>query len=144
MTFLEPVIAAAIGAALTFLAIQLNKTKATKFVLKYGPLIQKSYNIIDPVLDKNLHSWQGSQVDRAIELVVESVGDSKLTPEEVKTIAYYLAKNYLPQKAANKVRQYEAASSVVPQLTAATVVANHVNNVIGKTEAISKIKNILS
>ena len=143
MTFLEPVIAAAIGAALTYLALRLNKVKATQAVLKYGPLIEKAYNVIDPVLDKNLHNWQGSQVDRAIELVVESVSDSKLTSDEVKTIAFYLAKNYLPQKAANKVRQYEAASNVIPQLTAATVVANHVNNVIGKTEAISKIKTIL-
>jgi hypothetical protein len=106
-------------------------------------LIQRAYNIIDPVLDKNMHKWQGSQVDRALELVVESVSDSKLTPEEVKTIAFYLAKNYLPQKAASKVRQYEIAATVVPELTAAAVVANHVNNVIGKSEAISKIKKIL-
>ena len=143
MTFLEPIIAAAIGAALTYLALQINKVKATQAVLKYGPLIQRAYNIIDPVLDKNMHKWQGSQVDRALELVVESVSDSKLTPEEVKTIAFYLAKNYLPQKAASKVRQYETAATVVPELTAAAVVANHVNNVIGKSEAISKIKKVL-
>jgi uncharacterized membrane protein YdjX (TVP38/TMEM64 family) len=144
MTFLEPIIAAAIGAALTFVAVRLNKNKVAQSVLKHGPLIQKAYNVIDPVLDKNLHKWQGSQVDRAFELVVESIGDSKLSPEEVKTISFYLAKNYLPQKAADKVRQYEAASKVIPQLTAATVVASHVNNVIGKAEAVSKIKNILS
>ena len=57
MTFLEPIIAAVIGAGVTALTVRFNKTKAASTLLKYGPLVQKAYNIIDPVLDKNMKNW---------------------------------------------------------------------------------------
>jgi hypothetical protein len=56
MTFLEPIIAAILGSAATALAVYLKKNLTAKAVLKYGPLVQKAYDIIDPVLDKNLHN----------------------------------------------------------------------------------------
>jgi hypothetical protein len=127
MSFLEPIIAAVLGAGVTALAAFLNKNKTTKVLLKYGPIVEKAYNIIDPVLDQNLHKWQGSQVDLAFELVVVSVSDGTLTSEEVKNIAFHMAKAWLPQKAADKVRQLEKASGKAPEMFAAAEIADQVN-----------------
>lgn len=130
MTFLEPIIAAALGAGITALTVLLNKNKTTKVFLKYGPVVNKAYNIIDPILDQNLHNWKGSHVDKAFELAIESVADGKLTPNEVKHLAFHMAKAWLPQVAADKVRQLEAASSPAPELLAAVEVAKKVNAII--------------
>jgi hypothetical protein len=79
------------------------------------------------VLDQNLHKWQGSQVDLAFELVVISVSDGTLTSEEIKNIAFHMAKAWLPQKAADKVRQLEKASGKAPEMFAAAEIAEQVN-----------------
>ena len=84
MSFLEPVIASLLGAAVTALAVFLKKNMTAVALLKYGPLVQKAYDIIDPVLDKNLSNWDGSKVDKAFELAVESVADGELSAAEIK------------------------------------------------------------
>lgn len=127
MTFVEPIIAVALGAGITALAAFLNRNKTAKVFLKYGSVVQKAYDIIDPVLDQNLHNWKGSQVDLAFELVIVSVSDGKLTAQEVKTIAFHMAKAWLPQKAADKVRQLEKMSNITPEMTAAAEIAKQVN-----------------
>jgi hypothetical protein len=130
MTFLEPVLAAAIGAGITALTLFLNKNKTAQLFLKYGPIVNKAYDIIDPILDQNLHNWKGSQVDKAFELAIESVADGKLTTEEVKQLAFHMAKAWLPQVAADKVRRLEAAPSPAPQLLAAAEVAKKVSTLV--------------
>ena len=42
MIFLEPVIAALLGAGVTALAVFFQKNLAAKMVLKYGPLVKKA------------------------------------------------------------------------------------------------------
>ena len=106
MTFLEPVIASALGAAVT-LVVFLKKNMAANKILAYGPLMQKAYDIIDPVLDKNIHNWDGSKVDKAFELAVESVADGELSASEIKELAIHMAESWLPAAAANKVRLLE-------------------------------------
>lgn len=127
MTFVEPIIAVVLGAGITAFAAFLNRNKTAKVFLKYGSVVQKAYDIIDPVLDQNLHNWKGSQVDLAFELVIVSVSDGKLTSQEVKTIAFHMAKAWLPQKAADKVRQLEKMSNITPEMTAAAEIAKQVN-----------------
>ena len=127
MTFLEPLIAAALGAGFTALAAFLNKNNTSRVLLKYGPIVEKAYNIIDPVLDQNLHKWKGSQVDLAFELTVISVSDGKLTADEVKEIAFHMAKAWLPQKAADKVRELEKLPGVAPEITKAAEITQKVN-----------------
>lgn len=128
MTFLEPIIAVVIGAAVTALAMLLKKSAAAQAFLKYGNIVQKAYNIIDPVLDQNLHNWKGSQVDIAFELAIEAVSDGTLSGEEIKKLAFYMAQAWLPQEAADKVRQLEAISNTAPELIAASEVAAKVNS----------------
>lgn len=127
MTFLEPIIAAAIGACIAAITVRLNSNKTTQVLLKYGPIAKRAYDIIDPVLDQNLHRWEGSQVDKAFELAIQAVADGKLTSDEVKALAFHMAKAWLPQKAADKVRRMEQASATVPEFVIATQVAKKVN-----------------
>lgn len=124
MTFLEPIIAAIIGAGATALAVFLKNNITAVNILKYGPIVKKAYDIIDPVLDQNLARWDGSKIDRAFEMSIESVADGKLTSEEIKKLALDMAKNWLPQVAADKVRSFEESAA---ELQVAKVIAAKVD-----------------
>jgi len=128
MTFLEPIIAAAIGAAAAALAMLLRSSKQAQSFLKYGGIVKRAYDIIDPVLDQNLHNWKGSQVDKAFELAIESVADGALSSEEIKGLAFHMAQAWLPQKAADKVRQLESMSSPAPELIKAAEISTKINS----------------
>jgi len=124
MSFLEPVIAALIGAGAAALAAWLKGNTTALNLFRYGPIVKKAYDIIDPVLDQNLARWDGSKVDRAFEMAIETVADGKLTAVEIKKLAMDMAKNWLPQVAADKVRAFEASST---ELQAAKVIAAKVD-----------------
>lgn len=129
MTFLEPVIASLIGAATVAVAVFLKNNITAQAFLKYGPIIRKAYDIIDPVLDQNLARWDGSKIDKAFELSIEAVADGKLSAEEIKHVALEMAKHWLPQKAADKVRALQASS---PELRSAAIVAAKVDAMSAK------------
>ena len=124
MTFLEPIIAAIIGAGATALAVFLKNNITAVNIIKYGPIVKKAYDIIDPVLDQNLAHWDGSKIDRAFEMSIEYVADGKLTAEEIKKLALDMAKNWLPQVAADKVRSFEESAT---ELQTAKVIAAKVD-----------------
>jgi hypothetical protein len=78
---------------------------AAKYTLsKLGPSIKVIYNIIDPILDANLATWSGSDVDRAIELAINTVADGKLAPEEVNRAIRLISELWLPQIATQKTK----------------------------------------
>jgi hypothetical protein len=140
MTFLEPIIAVAIGVAATIFAARFNKSAASNTLKKYGPLAQKAYNIIDPVLDQNMRNWSGSQVDATFEVVVETLADGELTPAEIKHIATALAAAWLPAAAATKVREYEKNSGLLPQVKTASVVADYINGIADKSSVFTAVR----
>ena len=127
MSFLEPVIASLLGAAVTALAVFLKKNMTAVALLKYGPLVQKAYDIIDPVLDKNLSNWDGSKVDKAFELAVASVADGELSAAEIKKLAVHMAQSWLPGAAAEKVRLLEQNGMPLEQRKAAEDITAKVN-----------------
>ena len=129
MTFLEPIIAALIGAATGALAMYLRKNAGVQSILKYGSIAKRAYDIIDPVLDQNLHNWKGSQIDRAFELTIESVSDNQLTKYETKELAFFMAKEWLPQKAADKVGAFEKFDTPPAELIAASKIAARINKI---------------
>ena len=129
MTFLEPIIAALIGAATGALAMYLRKNAGVQSILKYGSIAKRAYDIIDPVLDQNLHNWKGSQIDRAFELTIEAVSDNQLTKYEIKELAFFMAKEWLPQKAADKVRAFEKFATPPAELIAASKIAARINKI---------------
>ena len=128
MIFLEPVIAALLGAGVTALAVFFRKNIAAQAVLKYGPLIKKAYDIIDPILDKNLHNWNGGQVDEAFELAVKAASDGELSEDEIKKISIHMAEAWLPAAAADKVRLLEASGTPQDQIEAADKITHTVNS----------------
>lgn len=127
MSFLEPVFIAGIGAAAGAIAVYIKGNKAARTLLKFGPVVKRAYDIIDPVLDQNLHNWKGSQVDKAFELAIEIAADGEISTVEVKDLAFYMAKAWLPQKAADKVRYLETLSDKPTELVLAEQVAAKIN-----------------
>ena len=127
MIFLEPVIAALLGAGVTALAVFFRKNIAAQMVLKYGSLVKKAYDIIDPILDKNLTNWNGGQVDQAFELAIKSAADGELTEDEIKKIAVYMADAWLPAAAADKVRILEAKGTTEEQDIITKSITKNVN-----------------
>lgn len=127
MSFIETIAVAAIGAAAGAVAVYINKNKAAKVFLKYGPVVKKAYDIIDPILDQNLRNWHGSQVERAFELSIQAAADGQLSADEIRTISFYMAQAWLPQKAADKARQLEQLSRTTPELRMAAKIIARVN-----------------
>ena len=128
MIFLEPVIAAILGAGVTALAVFFRKNIAAQAVLKYGPLIKKAYDIIDPILDKNLHNWNGGLVDQAFELAVKAASDGELSEDEIKKIALHMAEAWLPAAAADKARLLEASGIPQDQIATADEITSTVSS----------------
>ena len=128
MAFLEPIIAAAIRAGITALAVFLKNNKAAQAFLRYGSLIKKAYDIVDPILDKNIQNWNGSQVDQTFELAIEAVSDSDLSKEEIHKIAVHMAEAWLPAAAADKVRLLEVKGTSVEQDKVTKDITKTVNN----------------
>ena len=128
MSFLEPLIAAALGAGITALAVFFGKNAAARAFLNHCPLLQKAYDLIDPILDKNIHNWNGSQVDKAFELAIASVADGELSEDEIKKLSVHMATAWLPAAAADKVRLLEAKGTPAEQIKAADEITNEVNN----------------
>lgn len=143
MTALEPIIAAVLGSGLTAGIVWLVKLLNAKKILKYGTVVSRAYDIIDPLLESNMKSWKGSDVEFAIELAVHSVSDGEITPTEMKEIVREISARWLPAIAADKVRKYVTADTVPSELKAAEVLAKVVNNEDNKDAAIATVKTIL-
>jgi hypothetical protein len=144
MTFLEPIIAVAVGVAAALFAARFNKSAASNTLKKYGPLVQKAYNIIDPVLDQNMRNWSGSQVDATFEVVVETLADGQLTSAEIKRIAAELAAAWLPAVAATKIRKYEKISNLLPQVKTANIVADYINGAVDKSSVFTAVRKYIN
>jgi len=143
MTSLEPVIAIIIGAGLTAGTTLLSRYLASKNLFKYGPVLARIYDVLDPLLERNMRQWNGSDVEFAIELAIEAVCDGELTAKELRTMVSQVSERWLPQVAAAKVRKYETAAEQPKALAAADVLANVVSGNITKVEALSKARELL-
>ena len=143
MTSLEPIIAIIIGAGLTAGPTLLSRYLASQKLLKYGPVLSRIYDVLDPLLERNIRQWSGSDVEFAIELAIQSVCDGELTGKELRTMVREVSERWLPQVAAEKVRKYETAAEQPKALAAADVLANVVSGNITKSEALSKARELL-
>jgi len=143
MTTLEPIIALLLGAGLTAGAGWLSRLIAARSLVKYGPILARVYDILDPLLERNMRSWSGSDVEFAVDLAIESVADGHLTATELKDLTLEITKRWLPQVAADKVRKYEAMADRPKTLVAADLLADVVSGQAGKQETINKVKALL-
>ena len=82
MIALEQLLAILLGAGLTAGATWLAKILKNQKALQYGELLSKAYDLIDPLLEKHMRDWKGSDVEYAMELAIQSVADNELTADE--------------------------------------------------------------
>jgi hypothetical protein len=143
MTSLEPIIALLIGASFTAGATKLAQFLSAQKLLKYGPILSRIYDIVDPLLERNMRQWSGSDVEFAIELAIEAVADSYLTAKELRNMTAEISQRWLPQVAADKVRRFEQAAEQPKALAAADVLANVVSGQVTKQEALSLARKLL-
>ena len=143
MTTLEPLIALLIGSGLTLGATWASKVIAARKFLKYGPILARAYDIIDPLLERNMRGWNGSNVEFAFELAIKAVSDGQLSSQEIKELATEAGKRWLPTVAAEKVRQYEQLLEQPKELKAAAILANAVNGITDSRDAVGQVSTLL-
>jgi hypothetical protein len=148
MTFLEPIIFPVVGVAaglgITKATKWVNKQKIAQAVLKAGPGIARVYDVVDPLLAKNLSGWKGSQVQDAFHLTVQALSDGNLTDSETKLIATHLAEKFLPQAAADKVQMYSASVTEPVAVTASKVVDSAIAGTLTSKAAIDQIQSLFN
>ena len=143
MLAIEPLIALLLGSGLAAGATWASRFIAARKFIKYGPILAKAYDIIDPLLERNMRGWDGSNVEFAIELAIEAVADNKLSSEELKEIVTEAGKRWLPSVAADKVRKYERLIEQPKELQAADILANAVNGVTDPRDAVGQVQHLL-
>jgi hypothetical protein len=143
MTSLEPLIALVVGAGFTAGATLLARFLSAQKLLKYGPLISRIYDVVDPLLERNMRQWSGSDVEFAIELAIQAVVDGNLTAKELRDMVGEISQRWLPQVAADKVRKFEQSAAEPKALAAADVLADVISGTVTKQEALAKAKELL-
>jgi hypothetical protein len=143
MTSLEPIIALVIGASFTAGATLLARFLSAQKLLKYGPLLSRIYDVLDPLLERNMRQWSGSDVEFAIELAIEAVSDSDLTSKELRDMVAEVSQRWLPQVAADKVRKFEQSAAEPKALAAADVLANVISGTATKQDALVLARKLL-
>lgn len=143
MTTLEPILAVLIGAGLTAGVGWLSQFLAARNLVKYGPILSRVYDVLDPLLERNMRSWSGSDVEFAVELAIESVADGHLSATELKELTLEVTKRWLPQVAADKVRKYEAMADRPKTMVAADLLTDVISGQARKEETIAKVKSLL-
>ena len=143
MGSIEPLIALLIGSGLAAGATWVSRIIAARRLVKYGPILAKAYDIIDPLLERNMRGWGGSDVQFALELAIKSVADGEISAKELKEIVTEAGKRWLPTIAADKVRKYELLIEQPKELKAADIIANAVNGVTDPRDAIGQVHHLL-
>lgn len=143
MTTLEPIIALLLGAGLTAGAGWVSRLLSARNLIKHGPILSRVYEVLDPLLDRNLPRWSGSDVEFAIELAIQSVSDAYLTGAELKELTLEISKRWLPQVAADKVRHFEALAERPKALIAADLLSNVVSGTANKADTLEAVKKLL-
>jgi hypothetical protein len=143
MTTLEPIIALLVGAGFTAGVGWVSRLLAARNLIKYGPILSRVYDVLDPLLERNMRSWSGSDVEFAIELAIQSVADGHLTAKELKDLSIEVSKRWLPQIAADKVRKYESMVDAPKVLVASDLLTNVISGEARKDDTIQKVKELL-
>lgn len=99
---LPAIISAASGAVFGALIVGWDKFSKRFLLSKLGPSLNTIFNVLDPILDASLEAWDGSDVEKVLRLVIETVEDGQLTPNEVNQSVRLISELWLPQIASEK------------------------------------------
>lgn len=89
------------GALAAGAAFGLAKIKAEIFAKHYGPVIEKVFNVIDPIAAQLIERYDGSMVQDALELAVYRVADGDLNEKDVLAISKFVTEKFDITKAAS-------------------------------------------
>lgn len=100
---METILALVGGGAAAGLLYLLKKLGAKLFLSKYGAVIQKTFDVVDPIASDLIKSYEGSTLQEALELAVYRVADSEIDEKDVLAIAQYVSAKFDLTAAASKV-----------------------------------------
>ena len=110
---MEAIIALAGGALAAGVIFGLKKLGAILLLQKYGAVISKTFDVIDPIAGDLIGSYEGSTFQEALELAVYRVSDSKIDEKDVLAITKYVASKFSPSIAASKALDPETEEGKV-------------------------------
>lgn len=71
-------------------------------VKRFMPLIRRTFEIVDPLLNEYIKSYGPSDVRFAINLTTQVLADGSLSVEEARFVYQEIERRYSPEKAASK------------------------------------------
>ena len=102
-----------------------KKYGVTAVVRNYGPVVEKAFNVLDPIAGNLMNGYSDSEVQKAIELIVTRVADSTLDEADVVAISNYVIEKFNPSLAAAKVLDKESEEGKAALEILANVKALH-------------------
>jgi len=103
---MEPLIALFGGAISAAIIYGFERAGALLFFKKFGAIVKKTFDVIDPIAGELIKSYDGSLIQEALELVVYRVADSKIDERDVLAITQYVISKFSPAIAASKSLDY--------------------------------------
>lgn len=100
---IETLIGLAGGALAAGLVYYAKKFGAALFLQNYGTVIEKTYEVLDPIAGKLLNQYSGSEFQSAVKLAVARVSDGNLDESDVVAISNFVLEKFNPKLAAAKV-----------------------------------------
>ena len=86
----------------------IRKLATTLFLRNYGKVVKVVFDVLDPVAGNLMSSYNESEVQQAIELVVTRVADSKIDKSDVAAITNYVLAKFDLSLAAAKTLDTES------------------------------------
>jgi len=97
---MEPILAVLGGVISAAIVAVMVKTNADKLVAKFGPVIHKTFEVLDPIASDLIDAYDESLVQEALELIVYRVADAKLDEKDALAITKYVAEKFSLTRAA--------------------------------------------
>ena len=90
---------AALGAGVLW---AIKKAGLALFLQNFGPVVQKTFDILDPIAGELIGKYDNSVVQEAIELAVLRVSDGNIDHNDVVAVTEYVISKFNPALAAAK------------------------------------------
>lgn len=136
----NPVVSAVIGGGAALAATRMIQLAR---IVPYLGLIQRVFQVIDPVLNENIKQYSASDVRFAISLAVSVIADGNITPKEVSFVVDQVQRRWFPTQAAGKtISQLPTSSAqrVIAESIASALSGPLLTNGVPSTSLINSIR----
>ena len=105
---MEAIIGLLVGVIASGAIYFIRKFGANLFVKKYGSVVKSVFDVLDPIAGNLMSTYDESEVQQAIQLIVTRVSDSEIDESDVVAITNYVLAKFNPTLAAAKVLDKES------------------------------------